>query len=217
VAMDGNGTSSHLSQQQQAAALGVYAQRYKRLGCGPGGDSGSTPPPRATRSIHGGEWTATATSSSPWSSNNQDGTAGASMPAVQLPWDRRGHGVPRQHQTAGDQHYSAVDINDLGEAVVIWSGNGAGGHRGRFRPAFPAHQRQWSQPMEASDTFDAPAITAANADNPARPAAGLPNASRSFALPVGRSRLAVLIGCATSISLPLAAAPQTGSDPSSRR
>ncbi len=135
VAMDANGnfTIAWASMNQDGQGWGIYAQRYSAAGAALGGEfrvntttAGDQNYPALTMDTSGNFLIT-------WSSNGQDGGG----------WGVYGQlydstGAPQGGEflvnavTAGDQTYPSVAMDDVGHAVMVWSGSGAGDDHGVF-------------------------------------------------------------------------------------
>ena len=76
-----------------------------------------------------------------WTSNDQDGNGGASMPASHAAGVAKGGETLVNTTTAGDQEYSSVAMDAKGGFVVGWTGNGPGDTLGVFGQRFTVPTR----------------------------------------------------------------------------
>jgi hypothetical protein len=145
------------SNGQDGSGWGVYAQWFSATGAAQGGEF------RVNTTTAGDqEYSTVAMDGSgnflvSWSSNNQDGN-GWGVYAQQYTVG----GVPLGNEfqvnttTSGNQAFSSVALDGLGDAVVVWSGNGPGDTAGVFAQRYTTatSQGSGSLPMLAGDAFD---------------------------------------------------------------
>jgi hypothetical protein len=159
VAMDSAGDfvitwSSH---SQDGSGWGVYAQRYDAAGAPQGGEFQVNTTTADDQMYSTVAMNANGDFLITWSSHNQDGS-GWGVDAQQF----TSLGLPQGDEfqvnttTAGDQHYSSVALDSVGDAVVVWSGNGATASGGVFAQRYSIVGSGLSA-EEANDSFPDPA------------------------------------------------------------
>ncbi|MCI0458707.1 MAG: hypothetical protein L0Z62_17250, partial [Gemmataceae bacterium] len=135
IAMDGAGNFviTWSSSGQDGSLWGVYAQRYNAAGVAQGSEF------RVNTTTAGDQQDAAVAMDGAgnfvitWSSNGQDSSVwGVYAQQYNAAGVRIGGEFQVNTTTAGNQEYSSIAINDVGNAVVVWSGNGPGDSAGIF-------------------------------------------------------------------------------------
>jgi hypothetical protein len=147
VAMDALGgfVVTWSSYGQDGSGWGVYAQRYNADGSPNGGEfqvntwtQGDQMYPTAAMDA-AGNFVIT------WSSYGQDGSGwGVYAQQYTTAGIAVGGELRVNTTTTGDQRYSSVALDDSGDAVVAWSGNGAGDSSGVYARRFLLQSQQGS-------------------------------------------------------------------------
>src|SRR5262249_23029982 len=135
VGLDGAGNFviAWASNNQDGSGWGIYAQRFDAAGNALGDEELVN-----TTTVGDQKFASVASDADgnyliTWSSNGQD-PSGWGVFARQ--YTAAGQTIGDEFQvntsTAGDQRYSSVVVNDLGQAMVVWSGSGSGDSSGIF-------------------------------------------------------------------------------------